>query len=95
MPNQRVTNLAKVLVNYSTEVREKDLVAIIGRPTATPLIREIYREVLRCGGYPYLMSASIKPWVPGYEGLDQIFMSECVPNILSLWLICSHKDVLG
>ena len=76
MTDQRISNLAKVLVTYSTNVRENDLVAIVGRPTATPLIQEIYREVLRSGGFPYLIPISIRPFVPGYEGLDQIFLSE-------------------
>lgn len=76
MTDQRISNLAKVLVAYSTKVRKNDLVAIVGRPTATPLIQEIYREVLRSGGFPYLIPASIRPFVPGYEGLDQIFLSE-------------------
>ncbi|MFA9407163.1 MAG: aminopeptidase [Anaerolineales bacterium] len=76
MTDQRISNLAKVLVAYSTKVRKNDLVAIVGRPTATPLIQEIYKEVLHSGGYPYLVPASIRPFVPGYEGLDQIFLSE-------------------
>ena len=76
MTDPRISNLAKVLVNYSTKVGENDLVAIVGRPTATPLIQEIYREVLRSGGHPYLLPASARPWLPGYEGLDHIFLSE-------------------
>ena len=47
MANQCVVNLARILVNYSTKVQEKDLVAIVGQPPATPLIQEVYREVLR------------------------------------------------
>ena len=76
MTDQRISNLAKILVNYSTEVKENDLVAIIGQPPGTPLIQEVYREVLRCGGHPYLFPYSLRPLVPGYEGLDKIFLSE-------------------
>ncbi len=76
MADPCVVNLARILVNYSTNVQEKDLVAIIGQPPATPLIQEVYREVLRCGGYPYLLALSFKPFLPGFEGLDQIFFSE-------------------
>jgi len=76
MADPCVVNLARILVNYSTKVQEKDLVAIIGQPPATPLIQEVYREVLRCGGYPYLLALSFKPSLPGFEGLDQIFFSE-------------------
>lgn len=76
MADQRISNMAKILVNYSTEVKENDLVAIIGQPSATPLIQELYREILRNGGHPYLFPYSLRPLVPGYEGLDQIFLSE-------------------
>jgi aminopeptidase len=77
MTDPRVSNLAKILVHYSTKVKEKDLVAIIGQPPATPLIQEIYREVLHSGGYPYLLARSWPPPpMPGFEGLDQIFFSE-------------------
>lgn len=76
MTDQRISNMAKILVNYSTEVKENDLVAIIGQPSATPLIQELYREILRNGGHPYLFPYSLRPLVPGYEGLDQIFLSE-------------------
>lgn len=53
MGDTRVGNLAKVLVNYSTQIQPGDRVAIIGPPRAEPLINEILRYVLRAGGYPY------------------------------------------
>ncbi len=88
MTDQRISNLAKILVNYSTEVKENDLVAIVGQPSATPLIREVYREVLRSGGFPYLLPLYMRPLMPGYEGLDQIFLSEANDDQLK------HIDVL-
>lgn len=88
MTDQRISNLAKILVNYSTEVKEKDLVAIIGQPPATPLIQEVYREVLLSGAYPYLLPLYLRPVLPGYEGLDQIFLSEASDDQLR------HVDVL-
>jgi aminopeptidase len=88
MTDQRISNLAKILVNYSTEVKDKDLVAIYGQPPATPLIQDVYREVLRCGGYPYLLPLYAPPLMPGYEGLDQIFLSEANDDQLK------HVDVL-
>lgn len=54
MTDPRITNLARILVQYSTEIQPKDRVAIIGEPPADPLIREVYREVLRAGGHPHL-----------------------------------------
>ena len=76
MTDPRTVNLAKTLVNYSTEVKEKDLVAIIAQPPAAPLIREVFREVIRAGAYPYLLPYSLPGPVPGFEGLGQIFLEE-------------------
>jgi len=74
MADPRVVNLARILVNYSTEVKEKDLVAIYGTPLSTPLIREVYRQVLRKGAYPYVLVRS--KMGPGLEGLDHVFFQE-------------------
>jgi aminopeptidase len=46
--------LAGVLVDYSTGVREGDLVCIDTGPAAAPLVREIWRRVLEAGGHPHL-----------------------------------------
>jgi aminopeptidase len=53
MTDPRVTNLARILVQYSTKIKSKDRVAIIGQPVAAPLIQELYREVLHAGGFPH------------------------------------------
>ena len=76
MADQRIKNLARTLVNYCVEVREKDLVGIIAQPLATPLIQEVLREVLRNGGFPYLLPYKVPLPMPGYEGLDRIFFEE-------------------
>jgi aminopeptidase len=88
MTDPRINKLAQVLVQYSTEVKEKELVAIMGRPLATPLIKEVYREVLRAGAYPYILVRGF-PWaVPGLQGLDYILYSEANQDQLS------HVDLL-
>jgi aminopeptidase len=46
----RVTNLAKILVNYSTAVTEGDSVLIDGASPGQPLLSAIYEEVLKAGG---------------------------------------------
>jgi aminopeptidase len=46
---------ASVLVDYSTEVATGDQVAISGGVAAEPLLRAIYRAVLRKGGLPVLL----------------------------------------
>ena len=53
--NENVSNLAEILVQYSTEIEEGDEVAIMGTDLAAPLIQEIYREVLLAGGHPSVM----------------------------------------
>jgi hypothetical protein len=54
MIDPRVQKLAHVLVNYSTEVKPGDLVAIGGGQLAQPLLLAVYEEVLRAGGNPVL-----------------------------------------
>lgn len=57
MNDPRIENLAKILVHYSTKVKENDKVMIRGfplEPVATPLITEVFREVLRAGGRPHI-----------------------------------------
>jgi aminopeptidase len=50
--SDRLAKLADVLVGYSTAVRPGDEVRIEGNPPTTPLIRELYRAVVRAGGQP-------------------------------------------
>jgi len=50
----RVERLAKILVGYSTEVKEGEVVAIDGETAAEPLLRAVYEEVLKAGANPIL-----------------------------------------
>ena len=71
MSDPRIENLARILVHYSTQVKEGDKVMIRGfplDPIATPLITEIYREVLRAGGHPYI--------AVDLENIRYIFLTE-------------------
>jgi aminopeptidase len=68
MPDPRVINLARTLVHYSTAIAPKDHVAIYGEHEAAPLIKAVYQEVLKAGGYPYLFMR--------LGGLDRIFFEE-------------------
>ena len=52
MRESSVQRLASVLVGYSANVQPGELVTIEGPLVATPLIIEVYREVLRAGGHP-------------------------------------------
>ncbi len=50
----RVRKLARLLVHYSTEVKEGDKVVISGSTASEPLLREVLREVLEAGGHPFV-----------------------------------------
>ncbi len=54
MRDPRVENLARILVGYSTEVKEGDTCLIEGPSAAEPLIAAIYEHVLKAGGLPVL-----------------------------------------
>jgi aminopeptidase len=74
MNDPRINKLAKLLVNYSTNVEPKNLVAITALTPAAPLVQELFREILRCGGYPYFLSRGFPPFIPGLENLGEIFI---------------------
>ena len=57
MSDPRAQNLAKILVGYSTKVKEGDVVAIDGESAAEPLLLAVYEEVLKAGGNPILNAA--------------------------------------
>lgn len=57
MKDGRVETLADVLVDYSTRVKERDLVTIRGTHLAEPLILAIYRRCLERGAYPQIRAS--------------------------------------
>ncbi len=52
--SSHVERLAGVLVDYSTRIRDGDLVCIDTGTAAAPLVRELWRRVLEAGGHPHL-----------------------------------------
>jgi aminopeptidase len=52
MVDTRVVRWAHTLVHYCLDVQPEDAVSIISTPIAAPLIREVYREILRVGANP-------------------------------------------
>ena len=64
MKDQRVAKVANILVEYSTEVKRDDLVAIRGPYTAEPLMLELYKECLERGAHPIL-----RPTLPAAQPL--------------------------
>jgi aminopeptidase len=54
MRDERVENLAKILVQYSTKVQKGESCVIGGGSSGEPLLLAIYEEVLRAGGNPIM-----------------------------------------
>jgi aminopeptidase len=50
----RVDALAKILVGYSTKVKEGEVVSIDGETAASPLLIAVYEEVLKAGAHAVL-----------------------------------------
>jgi aminopeptidase len=55
MAESMMDRWARVLVNYSVETKPGDVVAIQGGTAAEPLLRAIYREVVKTGGSPVML----------------------------------------
>jgi len=53
MQDPRIAKLARVLVRYSLDLHEGDLLVVRTTPLAAPLVREVYREALAVGAHPY------------------------------------------
>ena len=68
----RVERLARVLVEYSTEIQPGDRVLIEAEPVAEPLVRACFREILEAGGHPHL-SIALAGQVT-LTGLDDLFL---------------------
>jgi aminopeptidase len=64
MKDSRAERLADILVDYSTEVKEGDLVMISGSYVAEPLILALYERCLKRGAHP-----SIRASIPAAEPL--------------------------
>ena len=50
--NLYIKKLARLLVSYSAAVKEKEKISITGGTISEPLLKEIYKEVLRAGAHP-------------------------------------------
>jgi aminopeptidase len=65
MADPRVETVAKILVDYSVEVRPNQLVRIDGGPEGAPLILAVYQKVLERGAHPFLRV--------GLEAAEELF----------------------
>lgn len=76
MKNNFFEKYASVLVNYSTKVKENDLVLIkLESHLAEPLAKEIYRAVIKNGAHPVVRCS--------VDGLNEIFLKNANDNQLN------------
>ncbi len=64
MLDARVAKLAQVLVQYSVAVRPDDKVYIQGSSLAEPLLKAVFVETLKAGGFPF-----VRAQLPGVDEL--------------------------
>ncbi len=74
MIDQRLVNLARVAVEYSSKVRKGDLVLIRGNAGAKGLILELYRQVIEKGAYPLTQVT--------FDDMSKIFFDKASKNQL-------------
>jgi aminopeptidase len=53
LQDPRIEKLAALLVNYSARVTAGKKVVIVGSSVAEPLIKEVYKQVLKVGAFPF------------------------------------------
>ena len=68
------SKLARLVVQYSLKVRKGQMVAIQGSTEAEPLIKELYREILRAEGFPEV--------VMQFPGQEYLHVSEASEEML-------------
>jgi aminopeptidase len=75
MRDFHLDKLAKVLVHYSNEIKEGQIVAIHGDPLTMPLVEAIYEEVLKAKAHPFFFAAT--------QSLQEIFLQKASSEQLS------------
>jgi aminopeptidase len=75
MRDPRIARLAQVLVHHSLAVKPDTLVMIAAPALAEPLVRDVYREVLRAGAHPLLRI--------GLESVEELLYQEASDAQLS------------
>ena len=78
MRDPRVERLATVILDYTTRVKEGDLVVIRGHTLGEPLISALYRQSLQRGAHPYL-----DLWLPDQEEIFFRYASDAQLDFVS------------
>ena len=53
MIDKKLKEFAKILINHSLKLKKNDLFLISGTPIASPLIKEVYKQAIQAGAYPF------------------------------------------
>jgi len=72
LTDNRIEKFAQILIDYSTNVKENDKVAIITGTAATPLVQTLYSMILDRGAHPHILLE--------FEDQDEIFFSHANEN---------------
>ncbi len=74
MRDQRLDKLAKVIVEYSTEVKAGQVVRLTGEPVALPLLEAIYEALIKAGAHvlPRIVPDSFVNLFYEYGGEEQL-----------------------
>ena len=51
--DKRLEKFAYILLNHSLKIKKNDLFLIAGASISSPLIKEVYKQALKLGAYPY------------------------------------------
>jgi len=71
MRDIRLQKLANLMINYSLAVKKGEYIHLSGSTVTEPLLRELYREVLKAGAYAEI--------VLQLDGMQEILLKE-VPS---------------
>ena len=75
MLDKRLEKYAHILVHHSLAIRKKDLFVITGGIQAKPLIKEVYKQAVQAGAYPYVKI--------GFEELAEIYYTHAASHQLT------------
>ncbi len=90
MRDPRVTNLARILVEHSAQVKQGDVCTIEGGSAAEPLLQAVYEEVLRAGGNPIVQMALDEQQPAFFEHASEAQLEWVSPT--SEWIV-ENADV--
>lgn len=74
MRDERLEKLARILVNYSTEVKPGDFVYVRADEVATPWAKAVVREAVKAGGHVEVVLTS--------EEINEVILKESTPDQL-------------